>query len=132
MKVTRNSDGTVTVTVPKAPEQYDNGLVIAETLPADEFDRIVAGKPAPPADGPVADPEQVRVSAEATKSAAADEYSRRKAAARALGAPVPDAPGILDPAVAEAPKPRQASPRKAPRRARAATPEPVAPAKPEE
>lgn len=49
MKITKNEDGTVTVSVPQAPEAYDpetGGLFVSETLSADEFKKAV-GAPAP-------------------------------------------------------------------------------------
>lgn len=49
MKITKNEDGTVTVSVPQAPETYDpetGVLLVSETLSAAEFKAATAA-PAP-------------------------------------------------------------------------------------
>lgn len=48
MQITRNEDGTVTVSVPQAPETYDpatGGLFVSETVSAAEFRKATAAAP---------------------------------------------------------------------------------------
>lgn len=49
MKITKNEDGTVTVSVPQAPESYDpeiGALFVSETLTAAEFSKASSPSPA--------------------------------------------------------------------------------------